>query len=131
VTNGNENAVGCLLGGDPRLHVAQAYRAQKVADAEGEAERFTKLLAEYERNPGVTRERLYIETIETVLASSRKVLLDTDGKGSLIYLPLDKLTEQARRPQRSDANDSSLTIERPAVSNAGSPTGDRRSRGTR
>ena len=110
---------------------AQAYRAQKVADAEGEAERFTKLLAEYERNPGVTRERLYIETIETVLASSRKVLLDTDGKGSLIYLPLDKLTEQARRPQRSDANDSSLTIERPAVSNAGSPTGDRRSRGTR
>lgn len=114
-----------------QIQDAQAYRAQKVADAEGEAERFTKLLAEYERNPGVTRERLYIETIETVLASSRKVLLDTDGKGSLIYLPLDKLTEQARRAQRSDANDSSLTIERPAVSNAGTPTGDRRSRGTR
>ena len=114
-----------------QVQEAQAYRAQKVADAEGEAERFLKLLAEYERAPGVTRERLYIETIETVLASSKKVLLDTDGKGSLIYLPLDKLTEQVRRTQRGDAAESTLTIERPATSNAGTPTGDRRSRGTR
>jgi membrane protease subunit HflK len=115
-----------------QIQDAQAYRAQKIADAEGEAERFLKLLTEYERAPGVTRERLYIETIETVLASSKKVLLDTDGKGSLIYLPLDKLTEQARgRTQRSEPVESTLTIERPATSNAGTPTGDRRSRGTR
>ncbi|HEY4367345.1 MAG TPA: FtsH protease activity modulator HflK [Steroidobacteraceae bacterium] len=114
---------------------AQAYRARKVADAEGEADRFTKLLTEYERSPAVTRERLYIETIETVLASSKKVVLDTDGKGSLIYLPLDKLLEQTRRPQRpaavAEPSDSTLTIERPATSNAGTPTGDRRSRGSR
>jgi membrane protease subunit HflK len=114
-----------------QIQDAQAYRAQKVADAEGEAERFLKLLAEYERAPAVTRERLYIETIETVLASSKKVLLDTDGKGSLIYLPLDKLLEQTRRPQRADAVESTLTIERPATSNAGTPSGDRRARGTR
>jgi len=114
-----------------QVQEAQAYRAQKVADAEGEAERFLKLLAEYERAPGVTRERLYIETIETVLASSKKVLLDTDGKGSLIYLPLDKLLDQTRRPPRADAVESTLTIERPATSNAGTPSGDRRARGTR
>ena len=64
------------------------------------AKRRTTPLAEYERAPGVTRERLYIETIETVLASSKKVLLDTDGKGSLIYLPLDKLLDQTRRAPR-------------------------------
>ena len=50
-----------------------------VANAEGEAERFLKLLTEYERAPGVTRERLYLETIERVLKSSRKVILDTEG----------------------------------------------------
>jgi regulator of protease activity HflC (stomatin/prohibitin superfamily) len=61
---------------------AQGYKAKKVANAEGEADRFSKLLAEYERAPAVTRERLYIETIERVLKSSRKVFLDTKGDGS-------------------------------------------------
>jgi membrane protease subunit HflK len=109
---------------------SQAYRAKVVANAEGETQRFLKLLAEYERAPAVTRERLYIETIETVLASSKKVLLDVDGTGNLVYLPLDKLVEQSRRPAR-DTTDATMTIERPATSNAGSPSGDRRVRGSR
>ena len=71
-----------------------AYKARIVADAEGEADRFTKLLAAYERAPGVTRQRLYYETIEDVLGSTNKVLVDTEGSGNMLYLPLDKLTER-------------------------------------
>ena len=79
-----------------QLEDSQAYKARIVADAQGEAERFAKLLAAYERAPGVTRERLYYETLEGVFANTNKVLVDTDRAGNLIYLPLDKLTE--RRP---------------------------------
>ena len=73
---------------------AQAYRARIVADAEGEAERFSKLLAAYEKAPGVTRQRLYFETIEQVLGNSNKVLVDTKGSNNMMYLPLDKLMER-------------------------------------
>jgi membrane protease subunit HflK len=73
---------------------AQAYKARLVADAEGEAERFTKLLTEYQAAPGVTRQRLYYETLEQVLGSTNKVLVDTEGAGNMLYLPLDKLLER-------------------------------------
>jgi len=109
---------------------AQAYRAAKVADAEGESQRFTKLLAEYERAPAITRERLYLETIEAVLASSKKVLVDVDGNGQMIYLPIDKILEQNRRVLRSDGTEATMTIERPATV-SGSGTDDRRIRGSR
>lgn len=73
---------------------AQAYRTRVVAEAEGETARFGQLLTAYERAPNVTRDRLYIEAIENVLARSRKVLLDTRPGSSVIYLPLDKLLEK-------------------------------------
>jgi membrane protease subunit HflK len=74
-----------------------AYKARIVADAEGEAQRFSQLLESYERAPGVTRQRLYYETMEEVLGNTNKVLVDTKGSGNLIYLPLDKLTEGRAR----------------------------------
>jgi modulator of FtsH protease HflK len=109
---------------------AQGYKAKKIANAEGEAERFAKLLTEYERAPAITRERLYIETIERVLKSSRKVFLDTKGDGSnLVYLPIDKLLEQGRRVQRAEP-EATVTIE--GTTTTSSPdVSDRRSRGTR
>ena len=73
---------------------SEAYKARVIADAEGEASRFTQLLAEYEKAPGVTRDRLYIETIESVYMNSSIVLLDAAGSGNLVYLPIDKLLEQ-------------------------------------
>jgi modulator of FtsH protease HflK len=76
---------------------AAAYRARIIADAEGEAQRFTQLLDSYERAPGVTRQRLYFETIEEVLGNTNKVLVDTKGTGNMIYLPLDKLSEGRMR----------------------------------
>jgi membrane protease subunit HflK len=73
---------------------ARAYKARVVADADGETSRFGALAAEYERAPAVTRERLYLETMEQVLGSSTKVIVDTKGTGNMIYVPLDKLLEQ-------------------------------------
>lgn len=113
-----------------QVQEAQAYRARKIAEAEGEAQRFTKLLAEYERAPAVTRERLYIETIEAVLASSKKVIVDTNGSGNLLYLPIDKLIEQGRRA-RVEASDAGTSIERPVSTNSPATNGDRRPRGSR
>lgn len=79
-----------------RVQDAEAYKARVVADAEGEASRFEQLLVEYERAPEVTRERLYIEVMEEVYGNSNKVLMDAEGSGNLMYLPIDKLLEQQR-----------------------------------
>ncbi len=73
---------------------ANAYKERVIAEAEGEASRFLAILAEYEKAPEVTRQRLYLDTIENVLAKTSKVMLDTDkGGNSLMYLPLDKLIQ--------------------------------------
>lgn len=73
------------------LEESVAYRDQVIARAEGEASRFTQVLAEYEKAPAVTRERLYLDAIESVLANSTKVMLDVDGGNNLMVLPLEKL----------------------------------------
>jgi membrane protease subunit HflK len=70
---------------------AEAYRERVVADAQGEAARFSALLTEYQKAPDVTRERLYLETIEDVFGSTSKVFIDARESGSLLYLPLDQL----------------------------------------
>jgi len=75
---------------------ARDYRERVVADAEGEAARFVALLAEYQKAPGVTRERLYIDAIEEVYGRSNKVFIDSKGSGNLLYLPIDKLIDQTR-----------------------------------
>ena len=77
-----------------QLQDAEAYRARAVANAEGEADRFSLLLREYEKAPRVTRERLYIETLEEILSNSTKVLVDTEGGNNMFYLPLDQLTQR-------------------------------------
>jgi len=74
---------------------AEAYKLQVLGTAEGDALRFEQLLPAYEKNPQVLRDRLYIETMETILARSRKLLLDGKGAGNTIYLPLDKMFDGA------------------------------------
>jgi len=79
------------------LEEANGYKEQVVARAEGEATRFTKLLTEYRQAPAVTRQRLYIESMEQVLGANPKILLDADsGANNLLYLPLDRLIDSAR-----------------------------------
>jgi membrane protease subunit HflK len=81
---------------------ALAYRDRLIANAEGEAARFELLLAEYQAAPEVTRERLYIESIEDVLQRSNKILLDAEGSGNLLYLPIDKLLQREGRGAEGD-----------------------------
>jgi membrane protease subunit HflK len=82
---------------------AQGYKQRVIANAEGEASRFTQVLAEYAKAPAVTRERMYIDTLQRVLSSTNKVLLDYKGSGNLLYLPLDKLMKQADSEPEAEA----------------------------
>ena len=86
------------------IQEAEAYKAKVIADSEGEAERFSKLLVEYQKAPEVTRERLYIEAIENVYGNSNKVLMDSDGSGNLMYLPIDKLLQQNSTQKNETSN---------------------------
>ncbi len=79
-----------------RLEDANAYKAQEIADAEGEASRFDQLRIEYEKAPEVTRKRLYLETVEEVYGNSSKVIMDSKDSGNLIYLPVDQLLKQGQ-----------------------------------
>ena len=86
---------------------AKGYKAKVVAEAEGESQRFKALLTEYEKAPEVTRQRLYLETMQDVLANTSKVILDVKSGSNLTYLPLDKIMDNAtqkERLRRSDYN---------------------------
>jgi len=74
---------------------AEGYRARVVANAEGDASRFRQVLTEYAKAPAITRERIYIETLQQVLSSTSKIVMDYKQGGNLLYLPLDKLMQQA------------------------------------
>jgi membrane protease subunit HflK len=74
-----------------KLQDAEAYKAQVVALASGETSRFDQVLAQYERSPAVTRERMYLDTMENVYKNSRKVFIDSKTGTGMLYLPLDKL----------------------------------------
>ncbi|MBJ38048.1 MAG: FtsH protease activity modulator HflK [Gammaproteobacteria bacterium] len=78
-----------------QIEEANGYREQVIAQANGEAERFNKLYAEYELAPEVTRQRLYLDSLESVMKNSTKVMVDVDGGNNLLYLPLDKLVQQS------------------------------------
>jgi len=81
-----------------RLEEANAYKAQVIAEAEGEASRFRQLLTAYEKAPKVTRERLYLETVESVLSKTSKLVVDVKGGNNVIYLPMDKLMQGSTAP---------------------------------
>jgi len=81
-----------------QIEEASAYKEQVVARADGEAERFTRILTEYAKAPEVTRERIYIETIEEVLGRSTKVMVDVEGGNNLLYLPLDRMMDRGASP---------------------------------
>ncbi|PSJ43989.1 FtsH protease activity modulator HflK [Zobellella endophytica] len=88
------------------LQEAEAYKEQIALRAEGEVARFRELLPQYQLQPELTRERIYLETMEEIYSKVNKVVVDTpDGNNSLLYLPLDKMMEQqASRAARVDPN---------------------------
>jgi len=88
---------------------AKAYRDKVIAESEGEAARFSAVLTEYHKAPEVTRQRLYLDTMERVLEDTNKVVLDTeDGGNSLLYLPLDQLLKQRQGDSASSVQSQSM-----------------------
>ncbi|MDH3712529.1 MAG: FtsH protease activity modulator HflK [Gammaproteobacteria bacterium] len=120
--------------GDARrfLEEAKAYRTRVVKSAEGESHRFLALLKEYERAPKVTRDRLYLETVESVLSSTSKIMIDVEGGNNIMYLPLEAMLRN-QGPATSGAPGSRdttrfVTSENDTISGFDS---DSRSRGSR
>lgn len=85
--------------GQRLLEEAQGYKERVIAQSRGEAARFNKLYAEYSLAPDVTKTRMYIDTIESVMSNSTKVMIDVEGGNNLLYLPLDKLMERSQSNQ--------------------------------
>ncbi len=79
------------------LQEAQAYREEQILKAQGEVARFNELLPQYRAAPKVTRERLYLETLEKIYSETAKVMVDVEGGNNMMYLPLDKILEKQRR----------------------------------
>ena len=114
------------------IQSAEAYREQVIAEADGEGDRFLALLAEYRRAPEVTRQRLYFETVEQVFGGANKVILDAQGSGTLMYLPIDELIKRSggRGAQVIDPADLSQTTS-PRQTERQQQSTDLRARGTR
>ena len=99
------------------LEEARAYRTQTILEAQGEVARFAKILPEYKAAPEITRERLYIETMEKVLSHTRKVLVNDKG-GNLMVLPLDQMLKGANAPAAKDSTANNLLRLPPASSSS-------------
>ena len=77
---------------------AQAYKERVILEAQGEVARFAELLPQYQAAPEVTRQRIYLETLEHVYSSTSKIMVDNQGSGNMMYLPLDKILEKQNAP---------------------------------
>ena len=95
---------------------AEGYKARVVAQAEGDAQRFNRVLDEYRKAPQVTRDRMYIDTMQQVYSNVSKILVDSRNNSNLLYLPLDRLLQQAGAPASGAAPS-------PVPQTDGAPTG--------
>jgi len=77
------------------MEESNGYKQRVIANAEGDASRFKQVVVEYNKAPGVTRDRLYLDAMQQIYSSTSKVLVDQKGGGNLLYLPLDKLIQQS------------------------------------
>jgi membrane protease subunit HflK len=84
------------------MQEADGYKQRVIATAEGDATRFKQVLTEYSKAPAVTRERIYIDTLQQIYSNTSKVMLDYKGGGNLLYLPLDKLMQQGAAATLAD-----------------------------
>lgn len=85
------------------LQDAEGYRSKVVANAEGNVARFKQVLVEYQKAPGVTRDRMYLETMQQIFTSTTKLMMDTKSSNNMIYLPLDKLNSQGDNAVKSNS----------------------------
>ena len=102
------------------LEEARAYKTQTILEAQGEVARFAKILPEYKAAPEITRERLYIETMEKVLSHTRKVLVNDSKGGNLMVLPLDQMLKGSSAPAKADNSGASSLLRLPPASSGSS-----------
>jgi membrane protease subunit HflK len=106
---------------------AEGYKQRVIANSEGDASRFRQVLVEYKKAPQVTRERLYLETVQQILESTSKVLIDARAGTSLLYLPLDKILQRSAGgglPEALAPTRPSASAESPAPPDAGARSRD-------
>ena len=110
---------------------SEGYKSRVIAQAEGDAQRFSSVLTEYKKAPSVTRDRLYIDTMREVYSNVSKVYVDSRNNSNLLYLPLDKLMQQAGAASAPGvgasitAADGSATLGAPGALDARSRDGQR------
>jgi len=97
---------------------AEGYKARVIATAEGDAERFKSVLTEYQKAPQVTRDRIYIDTMQQVYSNVSKVMVDSKSGSNLLYLPLDKLLQQGSSGSVTVSVPQPTTLPEPATSGA-------------
>jgi len=108
------------------IEEADGYQQRVVAQARGEAERFRKLYVQYKLAPEVTRERMYIDTMESVMTNSSKVMIDVKGGNNMMYIPLDRIMQQAAPSTINMGTAGSNSVsQRPQDNSAGSRRRDR------
>jgi modulator of FtsH protease HflK len=103
---------------------SEAYRARIIATAEGDASRFKQVLVEYQKAPAVTRDRMYIDTMQQIFANTTKVMTDTKNGSNLIYLPLDKLVSQSGGNSEAGGAKANVTQSAPGPAATGSAPAD-------
>lgn len=118
------------------IQEAKGYKERVIVSAQGEADRFVRLLAEYQQAPEVTRDRLYLDSLQNVMSNTPKVLIDVEQGNNLMYLPLDKImqTTNAQDNTRSSTNEqstSSKTTERRDINDSRSGSSRESLRGSR
>jgi membrane protease subunit HflK len=103
------------------MQESEAYRSRVTATAQGDASRFKQVLVEYQKAPAVTRDRMYLETMQQIFANTSKVMVDSRNN-SLIYLPLDKLIAQSAAEQAGGKPATPLTPQQSPSANSASGT---------
>ncbi|HWL27595.1 MAG TPA: FtsH protease activity modulator HflK [Burkholderiaceae bacterium] len=91
------------------LQEAEGYRATVVGDAQGDTARFTSVEAEYAKAPDITRERMYLSTMQQILENSSKIMIDSQASNNMLYLPLDKIMRDAAATERAPSSSSAET----------------------
>jgi len=107
---------------------ADGYKARIVAQAEGDAQRFKSLVGEYQKSPQVMRDRLYIDAMQQIYSNTTKVLVDTKQGSNLLYLPLDKIIQQAGQANAASAPAAADAAQNNAANNPSAPAADVRAR---
>jgi modulator of FtsH protease HflK len=107
------------------IQEAEGYKAKVIGDAQGNTARFNSIVNEYRKSPAVMRERMYLETMEEIFSRASKVMIDTRAGNNVVYLPIDKIMQQAAHDADKQPSGGSLNLpgaSQPAIPQPPRPT---------